>query len=900
MRNDNLGEQILKLMPYHKMGIKLLEKEQMDNIFPDYKNLLGKIDQHRKKISNIDFNAEMFHDIQYNLMYDNVLSIMGARGSGKTSVIFTLREKIKDKNPNDIVLPIIMSEVIPKDKSVIGWILALLENTVKTLSDQQDDDFQTSQFESCQYGRKYTLMQQYNRVKSMCFSKLSMGGNERSLANEIANMERQNQNGYDFSAELLKLWNYIVEVKKKNQTEIPLIYIIFDDVDLVPEMLDELFSTIVKYLSHPNIIVLVTADEPTLYMVIQKKMREMLGLEEDLNISRSVLGDAYVYTIDMYNGSVLRKMRQRVDACKEMEKLYVDKILPPSSRYYLRSFESNKKKSVFIDKYRWEEEHSRVTIQDCFEEKISELIEMLQLDNDESFLVYDGNFVDTYLLFLGKTSRQLANGCFLVEEFIDSVMEICSEPSEKIKEDKNQFYNRIHEAIGRFTYGILNTHGCYGLDTTEIKSILHNLFQYREGETYFGYIYLKELYMEEVYNQGKRKLETAELIVLLAVLMFFVENIFRRIRAKYNDERVITHGIGILVDILDDITPRGIALVKKDDERNASRFLYIYGALLEDIEVLSNFDLMRHGSVRLYLNHLRISKNIFKGMNLEQYREKHPIWFRTICKILFLTKGGIYDLSKKDLPYGMLSLTEVELLYGREWREMQDALQENTIDVLAERIIDKKIRNSNPEDVADLYEKIYHLVKSIRVNSEKITEYELTDGQLICENMNSLGLDIQCLISADGVPKEHLAAPVVRSLMQRIAVKSIRLVEDDANSAFQKRSYDQLYWLLMRSLKISETEEQKILWNEIKQSMDLFLDAQKQYINAYLDRDENPYKEWMDASDFLFEPLYQELLKVLKNEDGKDSHMATALNRYLRDCMREYLETVGGNQNEKA
>ena len=45
-------------------------------------------------------------------MFDNIFSIFGKRGSGKTSAIFSLREQLMNKtgNDQDLVLPIIIPE----------------------------------------------------------------------------------------------------------------------------------------------------------------------------------------------------------------------------------------------------------------------------------------------------------------------------------------------------------------------------------------------------------------------------------------------------------------------------------------------------------------------------------------------------------------------------------------------------------------------------------------------------------------------------------------------------------------------------------------------------------------------------------------------------------------------
>ena len=96
-------------VPHNKMGIKILNDLQLKNIFPTYKMLLDRIETHRRALKNIN-REHLKRDNQYNLMFDNVYSIMGGRGAGKTSVVFTLKEKLKDDEMDrDIVLPIVIA-----------------------------------------------------------------------------------------------------------------------------------------------------------------------------------------------------------------------------------------------------------------------------------------------------------------------------------------------------------------------------------------------------------------------------------------------------------------------------------------------------------------------------------------------------------------------------------------------------------------------------------------------------------------------------------------------------------------------------------------------------------------------------------------------------------------------
>ena len=132
MTEEKNYKEDLKFVPHHKMGIKLLDKRQLENVFPNYESLFRRIDEHRKNLKVLS-NNRLPKDSQYNLMYDNIYSILGKRGAGKTSAVFTIKKLLQNKNNCDIVLPIIMPEMIPQECNMIGWILALLEEKVLEL-----------------------------------------------------------------------------------------------------------------------------------------------------------------------------------------------------------------------------------------------------------------------------------------------------------------------------------------------------------------------------------------------------------------------------------------------------------------------------------------------------------------------------------------------------------------------------------------------------------------------------------------------------------------------------------------------------------------------------------------------------------------------------------------------
>ena len=248
----------LRLVPHHKMGIKILDTAQLENLFPEYENIDRRIQVHREQIKKIKGKSGIL-DNQYNLMYDNVFSIMGKRGSGKTSVVLTLKQLLQDEYSQDIVLPIIMPEMIPRECSLIGWILSLLEDEVKKVNSKLEfrNNENSGYFKECMKPSKTMLIQKYERVKELCFSQFYQVERAETLSAAVVNTQIQTQNSFAFSHELVEFWDiFIKSIKEVHQSgEEPIIYIIFDDVDLMPDVVISLLSTIIKYLSHPNIIV---------------------------------------------------------------------------------------------------------------------------------------------------------------------------------------------------------------------------------------------------------------------------------------------------------------------------------------------------------------------------------------------------------------------------------------------------------------------------------------------------------------------------------------------------------------------------------------------------------------------------------------------------------------------
>ncbi len=208
----------------HKVGVKLFTKEQFENVLPTYLNLFHKIDACRQAAQEElrELNAGGTRHYQYNFMYDNVFSVLGKRGTGKTSVVFTLQRMIREKYGekfSDIVLPLIIPEAIPDNCTVLGWILAIVKEEVKRLDDRinelekrrKEDDF----WNKCQFGagvrKEIGLSDRLDILNQFFYAKSYNPSSESSYYQAIDNSASQTIDYYRFAQGIADFWDAWVQ-----------------------------------------------------------------------------------------------------------------------------------------------------------------------------------------------------------------------------------------------------------------------------------------------------------------------------------------------------------------------------------------------------------------------------------------------------------------------------------------------------------------------------------------------------------------------------------------------------------------------------------------------------------------------------------------------------------------
>lgn len=722
------------------VNFKILSERQLENIFPGWNGLLERIETYREWLGKEQVKREECINKQYNLMYENIYTILGGRGSGKTSAIFTLREYIEQDSTNNIVLPIVMPEVIPEYGETLGWILASLEKLVKELSNTLKEKMKNTDnfFHECKR-QKASLEDIYEEVKELCYSRQMREGGT-SFSEEIKISERRNQSGYELSRKISEFWMKLVEtikeVKHDDNEKEPLIYLFFDDVDLNPEKALEICSTIIKYLSHPNLIVFMTADEELFYDVILNSMTHKM---------KGVL--KYMDSEDLVNYNLFEDSFERVEKegkynnkIQETASLYMRKIMPVSSRYPLKTFEDCIQKQMF-----YLDGKDKDTPDQSLEEFLKEIVDnfIFEIGNKEkNFLYYQKNFISVYLMFLGTTSRQITDGSLVIQQFLKKLS------SMKKYDERILLYRkeRLKECVREFVIDIMQTRGIYWGSNYEITQMARNLIVSREetSDLYISYAYILQLFDVEIKYAREDKIKTRNIIsryLSLFMLLFFIENILLLMtpllqKLEIYGERNRIHGHGYLVKLMDKlVAPRGDmqSLVKRESEicsNDLSEFLYTYGNIIENYHRIVPFNRYKLSDVQTYLYAIKNTREKEITMEtLEQYYWNSPKWFNTVIPLIWFTYRGVFSIDKDFYDQNVKRLYGIHI-YTKEVSAFLADLQlilANAIceDELVETVID------NDKNLIDLRNKLCDLYSQVDV-------YYIEDNKKFKESLQAI------------------------------------------------------------------------------------------------------------------------------------------------------------------
>ncbi len=601
-----------KLNPKSKIGIKILEESQIKLALPDWGTL-------RRQISNVRIEANNAYQakkkdrsinnryLKNNLMYDNLFSIVGERGTGKTSVLFTLyNELMKEKSHNDILLPLIVPEMMNEGDTLIGLILSSLEHVVddieysiKSASIEIDEQFNF--FKNCVFNKNNTLRERYNQLISEYISIKNIFLNENYTYVERIRIEQKRiHNSYSFMENLSLFWDLLVDIKRDinkkhlcgkehngyyNDQYEPLLYLFIDDADLIPRILSELLYIMPKYMAHPNIVVIAALSPSIMRVSLEHSVyKDITGMPLDLfnypddqvNYKERTYDsdfDEYVeYTHYAYNEPNVAKS---LFAYKNVSKLSNDillKVFAPSRRFLVKEYVGLDQKAEFIFLSEYNGGRS-ISVKDLFEKKIRSIS---RIDEKGSNKLKSSLPLMAFSM-LGNAAREICNVCYALEDMYQKL--------KQIKHDDPKRSMRLYEILYSFMSIVIDSNPKFKCLIKRKNQLL--LRKYNEWHLFVNYEELNKIFSETDYIEFNKHQNVKSFISMYAML-WFIEYIV----CLMSPERIKIHGATEFCDFLFNIV--GCEHIVENSNDLYEIFRHIENLYENDIILSFNIDKITH------------------------------------------------------------------------------------------------------------------------------------------------------------------------------------------------------------------------------------------------------------------------------------------------------------------
>lgn len=374
-----------------KIGSRILSQDDLDILLPNNQNIYSQIDgirsnakalkEHLEK--NKGFAQIVEEEPEFIKHHNNVFSIIGERGSGKTSVLLSIKNKImkeiKDLScegiikKNDTVLPIIVPQDMDEDSDSLGWIIGFFTKLVEDIEKEFQEDRGIFRYKNnnCNVCGNFgdTVKKQpvnyvkkaFEEVKKSYF--LRKDHYKKSLVDVGSKKDYVNLNSETLSKDIQlakcfkKFIDEYIDYKKHNASCVKnneaLIYIFFDDVDISTRKCLDVLETVIRFLSHSNIVVFVSGNYTT--------------FEETIVINylyNDKLLDSKLIETNFTTQNILED-RSALKIRKELAYDYLKKVLSPALRYELKKL-TDKEKAEF--KYSSEEQEEYKNLYELIKE----------------------------------------------------------------------------------------------------------------------------------------------------------------------------------------------------------------------------------------------------------------------------------------------------------------------------------------------------------------------------------------------------------------------------------------------------------------------------------------------------------------------------------------------------
>lgn len=304
-----------------RIGARHLTDEEIKDTLPTYDKLLDQIEDIRLQLKD---NESLGQDLSFvQEQTTNNIAVLGARGSGKSSVLKTLYYDLtKDQNHCNLLLPPIIPENMEKHMTLMSCVLGLLKPMVEQFAQKHK-----KANEPCPH-RKTDLEKQYNRLLETYlrlqepYQKISVQqySTESEYLRTMAEVfEASNGLILDFKKFISLL---LSEYAQSHNGKQPLLFIFIDDIDLSAYRCADLVKTLLTYLAHPAIVTVLAGD-----ITIFGEALTLNFLRQEEILGKDAMEKSYlVEKLSDGEGNLLERK-------KNLAYDYLKKVLPPTYRH---------------------------------------------------------------------------------------------------------------------------------------------------------------------------------------------------------------------------------------------------------------------------------------------------------------------------------------------------------------------------------------------------------------------------------------------------------------------------------------------------------------------------------------------------------------------------------------
>lgn len=302
------------------LGARRLLKEEIDLALPTYQKLLEQIETIRKNASirQADSAESGSRNAFLRPQVTNNLSILGPRGSGKSSILKTIYERLREGGEQNILLPPIVPENLERHMTLMSSLLGLLNVQVARLAEKRRPNCPVCPPE------KDKLEQSYRELVE-CYVHLQKPYQDISIqkysteSDYVRTMREVFEAGDQFS---WKLWDFI-DLLLSRYKEGALLFVFIDDIDLSTYRCSDVVRTLLGYISHPRVVTILAGDIEVFGEALTLdflRQEELLGKD----------GIKEIYTVSRESA---QKSQDLLSRKKELAYEYLKKVMPPTNRH---------------------------------------------------------------------------------------------------------------------------------------------------------------------------------------------------------------------------------------------------------------------------------------------------------------------------------------------------------------------------------------------------------------------------------------------------------------------------------------------------------------------------------------------------------------------------------------